>query len=188
MKKQLLSALFISGIFSISTVQAHENTSLDKTTISAGYAQIKIAGQSGIMRGGNLSIRQELNQQLGLMAIATYAQNEYNLNKPIKQLLKDVDARYYSVMAGPTLRLNDYISIYGVAGMAQIEFKGLDTRQIPESILKKHAFSWGTGVTINPIDMLSVSVGYENSRYKMNKLSDNKLIIDGFIANIGYSF
>ena len=42
MKKQLLSALFISGIFSISTVQAHENTSLDKTTISAGYAQIKI--------------------------------------------------------------------------------------------------------------------------------------------------
>lgn len=54
MKKQLLSALFISGIFSISTVQAHENTSLDKTTISAGYAQIKIAGQSGIMRGGNL--------------------------------------------------------------------------------------------------------------------------------------
>ncbi len=49
-------------------------------------------------------------------------------------------------------------------------------------------FSWGAGVTINPIDMLSVSVGYENSRYKMNKLSDNKLIIDGFIANIGYSF
>ncbi len=74
------------------------------------------------MRGGNLSIRQEFNQQLGIMAIATYAQNEYDLNKPLKQLIKDVDARYYSVMAGPTLRLNDYISVYGVAGMAQNQF------------------------------------------------------------------
>ena len=53
MKKQLLSALFISGIFSISTVQAHENTSLDKTTISAGYAQIKLPVNQ-VLCGGNL--------------------------------------------------------------------------------------------------------------------------------------
>lgn len=52
---------------------------------------------------------------------------------------------YYSVMAS-TLRPNDYISVYGVAGMAQIEFKGLDTRQAPESIIKKMLLAGGAGV------------------------------------------
>ncbi|WP_286145973.1 hypothetical protein [Shigella sp. FC1967] len=35
--------------------------------------------------------------------------------------------------------------------------------------------------------MVSISLGYENSRFKF-KNTDDRIILDGFIANIGYRF
>lgn len=187
MNKKLLSALFIIGLSSASYVNASDNLQFDKVTLSAGYAQMKIEHLNP-MHGASFSFRQELNQQLGIIATVTYAQNEYDLDSPIQKVLTDINTRYYSVMAGPTLRLNDFISVYGVAGVSQIKFKNIDTSTFSKTQIKKNAFSWGAGLTINPIEMLSISVGYENSRYKMNELEDNKLIMDGFITNIGYRF
>ena len=187
MKKQLLSTLFIAGLFSATTTQAHENIKLDKTTLSAGYAQIKPEGQNP-MHGSSISLRQELNQQFGIVVTGTYAQKEYDLNKPVKEFLKDVNTRYYSVMVGPTLRLNDFVSIYGTAGISQIQMKNLNGQEIKKERVKKNAFSWGAGLMINPVDMVSISIGYENSRYKIKELSDSRTVIDGFIANIGYRF
>lgn len=186
MKTKLLSILFITGLLTTTSTQAHEDLNFGKTTLSAGYAQLKMEGQDP-MHGGSVSLRQELNQQFGILATATYAQNEYDLDKPVKQVLRDVNARYYSFLAGPTLRLNDYLSVYGTAGISQIlmqNIKGVDLN----GKIKKNAFSWGAGLIINPAEMISVSLGYENSRYKLEELSDNKIIMDGFIANIGYRF
>lgn len=183
MKKKLLSALFISGLLATSSTYAQDDFKFGKTTLSAGYAQLKMAGQNPI-HGGVFSIRQEINSQFGILATATYAQNEYDLNKPVNTFFKDVHARYYSVMAGPTLRLNDVISVYGTAGMSQIQFKS-ESSEIKK--LKKNAFSWGAGLIINPAEMVSISLGYENSRYKF-KGSDNRIVLDGFVANIGYRF
>lgn len=183
MKTKLLSALFISGLLATSSVYAQNDFTLDKTTLSAGYAQVKMAGQDP-MHGGVFSIRQEVNSQFGLLVTTTYAQNEYDLNKSINTFFKDVNARYYSVMAGPTVRLNDFISVYGTAGMSQIQFKS-EHSELKK--LKKNAFSWGAGLIINPAEMVSISLGYENSRFKF-KNTDDRIILDGFIANIGYRF
>lgn len=185
MKKNLLSTLLIAGLLTTVTTYtyANENIKLDKTTISAGYAQLKMIGQNPI-HGGVFSVRQEITSQFGILASATYAQNEYDLNKPVNSFFKDVHARYYSVMVGPTLRLNDFISVYGTAGTSQIQFKS-DHSDMKK--LKKNAFSWGAGLIINPAEWVSVSLGYENSRYKF-KETDNRIILDGFIANIGYRF
>ncbi|WP_099076060.1 Ail/Lom family outer membrane beta-barrel protein [Proteus alimentorum] len=187
MKTKLLSILFITGLLATTSTQAQEDLNFGKTTLSAGYAQLKMEGQDP-MHGGSVSLRQELNQQFGILATATYAQNEYDLDKPVKQVLRDVNARYYSVMAGPTLRLNDFFSVYGVAGISQIQFKNITDENIGKNKIKKNTFSWGAGMIINPTEMLSMSVGYENSRYKMSELSENRLVMDGFIANIGYRF
>ncbi|MCX2587873.1 MULTISPECIES: Ail/Lom family outer membrane beta-barrel protein [Proteus] len=186
MKTKLLSALFISSLLAASSVYAQEDLNFGKTTLSAGYAQLKMEGQKP-MHGGTISLRQELNQQLGVLITGSYAQKDYDLDKPVKQFLKDVDTRYYSVMAGPTLRLNDYLSVYGAAGISQIEMKNIKGVDLNETI-KKNAFSWGAGLIINPAEMVSISLGYENSRYKLDKLSDSKIVMDGFIANIGYRF
>ncbi|MEY0451284.1 Ail/Lom family outer membrane beta-barrel protein [Proteus terrae] len=183
MKRKLLSTLFITGLLATSSVYAQNDFKLEKTTLSAGYAQVKMAGQNP-MHGGIFSIRQEINSQFGVLATATYAQNEYDLNKPINTFFKDVNARYYSVMAGPTIRLNDFISVYGTAGMSQIQFKSQSSEL---KKLKKNAFSWGAGLIINPAEMVSISLGYENSRFKF-KDADSKIILDGFVANIGYRF
>lgn len=187
MKTKLLSTLFITGLLATSSAYAQNEIKFGKTTLSAGYAQLKMEGQNP-MHGGSLSVRQELNQQVGILTTATYAQNEYDLDKPVKKVLRDINARYYSVMAGPTLRLNDFFSVYGVAGISQIQFKNISDKDITQSKIKKNAFSWGAGIIINPTEMLSMSVGYENSRYKMNELTSNRLVMDGFIANIGYRF
>ncbi|MEQ4924612.1 Ail/Lom family outer membrane beta-barrel protein [Proteus hauseri] len=187
MRKQLLSALFITSIISIPTVQAHDDIKLGKSTLSAGYAQIKPEGQNP-MHGGSISFRQELNQQFGLVVTGTYAQKEYDFDKPAKEILKNVDTRYYSVMAGPTLRLNDFISVYGTAGISQIQMKNIHGKDIKQEKIKKNAFSWGAGLMINPVEMVSISIGYENSRYKIKQISDNRMVVDGFVANIGYRF
>lgn len=183
MNKKQLSAIFIANLLAFSSVHAEDKITLGKTTISAGYAQIKMAGQVQ-MHGGVFSIRQELNSQFCILATTTYAQNKYDLDKPINTFFKDVNTRYYSVMAGPTIRLNEFISVYGTAGMSQIQFKA-DASEVKK--FKKNTFSWGAGLIINPAQMLSVSLGYENSRYKF-KDPDNRIVLDGFIANIGYHF
>lgn len=187
MKKQLLSALLITGLFSISSANAHDDLQFGKTTLSAGYSQIKMEGQNP-MHGGVISLRQELNKQFGILATTTYAQNEYDLNKSVKRVLKDINTRYYSVMTGPTLRLNDYFSVYAVAGISQIQFKNIDKSESNKNKIKKNAFSWGAGIMINPTEVLSISLGYENSRYKFSEIAKDKMIIDGFIANVGYRF
>lgn len=186
MKKQLLSALFITGLFSISAANA-QDFKLGSTTVSAGYAQMKLEGQNP-MHGGVFSVRQELNSQFGILATATYSQGEYDLDKSVKTILKDVSARYYSVMAGPTLRFNDYLSVYGVMGISQVQYKDIKHKDFEKTKIKKNAFSWGAGLMINPTEVVSISIGYENSRYKIKELNDSRIIMDGFIANIGYRF
>lgn len=186
MKTKLLSTLFITGLFATSSAYAQDELKFGKTTLSAGYAQLKMEGQNP-MHGGTISLRQEVNQQFGILITGSYAQKDYDLDKPVKEFLKDVDTRYYSVMAGPTLRLNDYLSVYGTAGISQIQMKNIKGVDLNGKI-KKNAFSWGAGLIINPAEMVSISLGYENSRYKIKELSDSKIVMDGFIANIGYRF
>ncbi|WP_311748123.1 hypothetical protein [Proteus penneri] len=56
MKTKLLSALFISSLLAASSVYAQEDLNFGKTTLSAGYAQLKMEGQKP-MHGGTISLR-----------------------------------------------------------------------------------------------------------------------------------
>ncbi len=85
------------------------------------------------------------------------------------------------------IHINDYISFYGLIGVAHtkvdenVTFPGVYSEEYSEN---KTSFAYGAGVIVNPISNLSVSVGYEGTRVKYNE----DVAINGFNIGIGYRF
>ena len=174
---------------------AGNNALADHHTVSVGYAQSKIEDFKNI-RGVNVQYRYEWDSPLSVIGSFSYMkgddsyseQNNYSGN--VERYNEKVDAKYYSLMAGPAYRINDYVSFYGLIGVARTRVKDKATYQsqyvkysgsYSES---KASFAYGAGVVVNPISNLSVSVGYEGTRVKYN----DDFAINGFNIAVGYRF
>lgn len=164
----------------------------DNHTVSMGYAQSKVEDFKDI-RGVNVQYRYEWDSPLSIIGSFSYMKgddtySESNDGGLTTEYNGKVDVKYYSLMAGPGYRINDYISLYALAGMAHTKLKDTTTwsTQYSESVSEsKTSFAYGAGVIVNPTDSLSVSVGYEGTRVKYN---DDKAAINGFNVGIGYRF
>ncbi|MCS5931873.1 hypothetical protein LNQ03_10910 [Klebsiella pneumoniae subsp. pneumoniae] len=62
-------------------------------------------------------------------------------------------------MIGPTYRFNDYISLYGNVGMAEMKIKNRDNHSSSEN-----AFAYGAGVIFNPLTNLSLGLSWETAK------------------------
>ncbi|MDC9597496.1 Ail/Lom family outer membrane beta-barrel protein [Xenorhabdus sp. XENO-2] len=191
MRKALLATLVVSGFMCGSVAYA------DSQTVAVGYAQSKIQDIKNL-RGVNLHYRYEWDSPVSIIGSFAYMKgNEshsgYNDYGPRKA---NADLKYYSLMAGPAYRINDYMSVYGLLGFAHSKVdlsegeteRGRNGEIIYYSVKadnKSTSLAYGAGVEINPMPNLSLYAGYEGSSLKGH---EDRFNINGFNIGVGYRF
>lgn len=105
--------------------------------------------------------------------------------------------RWFSVMAGPSVRVNEWFSAYAMAGVAYSRvstFSG-DYLRVTDNKGKTHdvltgsddgrhsntSLAWGAGVQFNPTESVAIDIAYEGS-------GSGDWRTDGFIMGVGYKF
>ncbi|EMW43497.1 phage portal, lambda family protein [Escherichia coli 2788150] len=142
----------------------------------------------------------EFTDTLGLVTSFSYAGDKN------RQLTRYSDTRWhedsvrnrwFSVMAGPSVRVNEWFSAYAMAGVAYSRvstFSG-DYLRVTDNKGKKHdvltgsddgrhsntSLAWGAGVQFNPTESVAIDIAYEGS-------GSGDWRTDGFIVGVGYKF
>ncbi|WON76123.1 outer membrane protein OmpX [Serratia sp. UGAL515B_01] len=130
-------------------------------TISAGYAMGDFQGVVNKADGFNLKYRYEFdNSQLGVIGSYTYLKQSDSGNELYDK------AQYNGVTAGPTYRINDWASVYGVIGVGYGRFTGSQKNIYSDHTDTGYGFVYGTGLQFNPIQQVALDVGYEKSRIR----------------------
>ncbi|MDE9442013.1 Ail/Lom family outer membrane beta-barrel protein [Xenorhabdus bovienii] len=192
-KKAFLATLAVSGVMYGSLAYA------DSHTVAVGYAQSKVQNFKDI-RGVNLHYRYEWDSPVSIIGSFTYMKGDRDYKFGFKHNGKNytgadsIDVKYYSLMAGPAYRINDYVSVYGLLGFAHSKADATertyhlrDTVEVEASKVNRKStnFAYGVGVEVNPIQNLSLYAGYEGSSIKYK---DNREGINGFNLGVGYRF
>jgi len=164
------------------------NAVADNHTISLGYAQSKVQDFKNI-RGVNAQYRYEWDSPLSVIGSFTYMKGDdsYSLRENDSGYDGKTDVKYYSLLAGPAYRINDYISFYALAGLAhtKVEDKTTYLTQYSEEYnSNKTSFAYGVGVAINPVENIAVNIGYEGTRVKY----EENVSVNGFNISVGYRF
>lgn len=171
-----------------------------------GYTASGHVGSYNDLRGFNLKYRYEITDAWGVIASVSHASQEYkgrlNASKSVKpgstsvtyawpssQADSSVKACYLAVMAGPTYRLNDYVSGYIMIGGASAKAEYHMSEQLNSSGESYHlnsnqnktSLAYGVGLQFNPVKYITVDVAYEGSGSGDWKTS-------GFNVGLGYKF
>ena len=188
MKSAILSSLIIA------TLGCSLPAMADSQTFSLGYAQSKVQDFKNI-RGVNAKYRYEWDSPVSIIGSLTYMSGKRNSSIDTPGVGSDsshASMKYYSLSAGPAYRFNSYISIYGLLGVnydkadfsySSSTLSGSSWESSGSS--KKAALMYGAGVQINPVENVSIDIGYEGSSYKD---TEKTLSINGFNLGIGYRF
>ncbi|MEX0445966.1 Ail/Lom family outer membrane beta-barrel protein [Xenorhabdus sp. SGI246] len=126
-KKALLTTLALFSFMYGSLANA------DTHTIAAGYARGKITKPADRinLNGFNIHYRYEWDSPVSIIGQFTYMQGRggrsfsfYNPKSVPKYLeaKNSYRAKYFSLMAGPAYRINDYLSIYGLLGISHVTY------------------------------------------------------------------
>lgn len=172
-----------------------------QSTLSAGYlhASTNVPG-SDDLNGINVKYRYEFTDMLGLVTSFSYAnaKDEQKTHYSDTRWHEDsVRNRWFSVMAGPSVRVNEWFSAYAMAGMAYSRvstFSG-DYLRVTDNKGKTHdvltgsddgrhsntSLAWGAGVQFNPTESVAIDLAYEGS-------GSGDWRTDGFIVGVGYKF
>lgn len=165
----------------------------DNQSVSIGYAQSDVQDFKNI-RGVNLQYRYEFDSPFSVVGSFTYMSGSEDRHYYVDSdaVNTNIDVKYYSLLVGPAYRINDYVSLYALGGAAltkaDADVKWLnagsnDIMRASESY-KSTSFAYGAGVIINPIENLTVNVGYEGTTADL----DDNYSINGFNIGIGYRF
>ncbi|MQL47559.1 outer membrane beta-barrel protein [Photorhabdus khanii] len=179
MQKILLSCGAIFSVFAITLpAQAEQHTA------SIGYAHVKPQDVKAL-NGATLSYRYELDDQWGVLSSFTFAKGD---EKETTERQK-IDTKYYSLMTGPTYRINDYISLYSQVGLSRMKLKWSDSDNNTNGKSEENALGWGAGFIVNPTTNTSITAGYEGSRFDIKDGVDKyKISTNGFNISVGYRF
>lgn len=111
-EKIVLSSLFLSA----STLSVVPPVQADTHSVSLGYAQSRIEHFKDI-RGVNLKYRYEAEMPVGLMASFSWQSGKHDESGGLPggaSWHSDVKAKYWSLLAGPSLRINEFVSLYAL--------------------------------------------------------------------------
>ena len=174
----------------ISSVSIHAIA--DDSTVSLGYAQTALKGYKNL-KGLNAQYRYENQSPWGAVVSSTYTSGKLkdNQSKDKGYLGANSKINYFSVLAGPSYRVNDYVSFYALAGLSRVKAPSLlknqilDDNQGNSDKSKKTNFAYGAGVSINPVENIAINIGYEGSSSKFDNKRTN---FNGFNIGVGYKF
>lgn len=161
----------------------------EQHTVSLGYAQSKTSDFKAL-KGANLQYRYEFNDKWGVIGSATYLSgNEKDWDDGLREEIK---LKYFSVLVGPSYRINEYVSPYALIGMSRIKasYHVYDS-EFDESFSgnrTRNQFAYGVGVAINPKPNWAVNIGYEGTRFKGIDNDDDSSAFNGFNIGVGYRF
>lgn len=153
----------------------------DTHTISLGYSHGKVTDFNNL-HGVTAKYHYQPDGSLGFISSLTYMGGEKKYNAGANKA--KVQLKYYSLLVGPSYRVNEFVSLYGLAGVAQGKGKlsGADAGGNNLSYKdKKSGFAYGAGIQIAPAANWSIDLGYEGSTAKNIK-------INGFNIGLGYRF
>lgn len=152
------------------------------------------------LKGINVKYRYEFTDTLGLVTSFSYAgdkNRQLTRYSDIRWHEDSVRNRRFSVMAGPSVRVNEWFSAYAMAGVAYSRvstFSG-DYLRVTDNKGKTHdvltgsddgrhsntSLAWGAGVQFNPTESVAIDIAYEGS-------GSGDWRTDGFIVGVGYKF
>lgn len=175
--KKLALAVLVSAYFLSGAALAEEQNS-----ISFGYAQsnVKVDGINldGSPRGFNLKYRYEIDKDWGVITSYTHTQKSYSARG--NGVSANAKLSYNSFEVGPTLRLNDYVSLYALAGFATGKAE-VNMTGYGDSAATSTSFAGGFGMQFNPMKNAVIDAHYEYS-----KLDDVK--VGTWVLGAGFRF
>ena len=165
----------------------------DNQTVSVGYAQSKVEDFKNI-RGVNVQYRYEWDAPLSVIGSFTYMSGDDDQRYYVDSdsVKNSIDVKYYSLMAGPAYRINEYVSLYALGGLAHTK-ADVDTKwvnagdnytQHDSTSEKSTSFAYGAGVQFNPTAELAINVGYEGTNADLQ----GNHSINGWNVGVGYRF
>ncbi|ECZ5471663.1 outer membrane beta-barrel protein [Salmonella enterica] len=177
MKKTTLATILLFCL-SAGTTYAEQHS------ISVGYATgaLYVNGDKssdGHPDGMNFKYRYEINDTWGIVGAFTFS------GDTIGDLVK-TDWGYTSYQVGPSWRINDYVSLYYLLGVARAD-SDISTMSEKYSY-KKNSLASSIGVQINPWPNMVLDVGYEYARFHDYPQSGNNIESLLFNMGLGYRF
>lgn len=144
-----------------------------------GYAQGKVSG-GDTLRGVNAKYNYELNDRWGVIGSLTYMKGSKSGLTDSTSIAPDILAngerstKFFSLAAGPSYRLHDKVTAYGLLGVARTkadvsadwmnhESGTYVKRGTVSANAKRTGLSYGGGVQINPTQRYLVDLSYENA-------------------------
>lgn len=179
--KITLAALLCCGFLS--------NAQANNHTISVGYAQSKVEYFKNI-NGVNLQYRYEWDSPVSVISSFSYMEGDStntHLTSLTRTITHEDTVKYYSLLAGPAYRINDYISVYGLLGAAHVKSENKRKSVLGNATYsdKSTQLAYAAGIAINPLDSLSVNIGYEGTKVDGEY---GNYSINGFNVGVGYRF
>ena len=193
----------------IDVKQCYPNTALVGVQVDSEQFGSQQVSRNYHLRGRILQVPSNYNPQtrqyeftdtLGLVTSFSYAGDK---NRQITRYSDtrwhedSVRNRWFSMMAGPSVRVNEWFSAYAMAGVAYSRvstFSG-DYLRVTDNKGKTHdvltgsddarhsntSLAWGAGVQFNPTESVAIDIAYEGS-------GSGDWRTDGFIVGVGYKF
>ncbi|SQJ81300.1 putative prophage-encoded outer membrane protein [Escherichia coli] len=178
-----LCAVILSAVVWLVAAGTPASAAEHQSTLSAGYLQTHTdMPGSDDLKGINVKYRYEFTDTLGLVTSFSYAnaKDEQKTHYSDTRWHEDsVRNRWFSMMAGPSVRVNEWFSAYAMAGVAYSRvstFSG-DYLRVTDSKGKTHdvltgsddgrhsntSLAWGAGVQFNPTESVAIDIAYEGS-------------------------
>ena len=172
-------------------------------SVSVAYAQGKVSG-GDTLRGVNLKYQSHVTSGWGYVGSATYMSGKTSgLNYThfpgfYPDIFGNVKRKssYYSIMAGPSYRFSEHVSIYGLLGWVRTRVKGhgdwlnhegdhYTKRGERDKSRSRNSIGYGVGVLIAPTMNMVFDVSYEGAG--STNLTNNKHM-SAFSIGLGYRF
>ncbi|PHM27518.1 Ail/Lom family outer membrane beta-barrel protein [Xenorhabdus budapestensis] len=178
-KKALLTTLALFSFIYGSLANA------DTHTIAAGYARGKITKPADKinLNGFNIHYRYEWDSPVSIIGQFTYMQGHGNRSFPFYnsfgnsipgrsayfEAKNSYRAKYFSLMAGPAYRINDYLSIYGLLGISHVTYHISAPFGVSDNINNINPTTGfeGTWLGLDPIGMNEYIDNTHNTKFSL---------------------
>lgn len=182
MKKKTALATIVMAIVVNSSIAC----AAGESTVSLGYAQGKLRLDKGNRKdiklddakGFNIKYSHEFSDVFGAIGSFTYTKlgYDYCFNN-IK--IGDASFDYYSMMVGPSVRFNEFVSMYALLGVGHGKTKasvlGFGAKEEETSL------AYGAGMQFNPLDNIAIDASYEYIKFK-------DVNVGSWVLGVGYRF
>ncbi len=160
MMKKMTYVSAMTLALALSSVSVAANAAAGDSSVSLSYAQSHFNHSHGDdAKGAQLQYRYEFDDNWGLMSGITYTGTSFSDSARHGAGDGHGNHHYFSVKAGPTYRINDWVSVYGDIGYGYARSKYNTAHK--HSTSDDSLFIYGAGLQFNPYQNWVIDAGYE---------------------------